>query len=418
MKLPRLLLLLVFATLNFVDVQVARSSQTSDADLQPAAANSERSRLVRLNCDRGDSITRALARTRDIPEVEIQFRGTCRERVVITRDSLTLRGQNESAVLVGLIDVIRSSRVTLSGFIIRHGDGSPRDAGQGGVAATDGTDITLDNLRLEGINNARGILLASSTAKINNVTTINVAGGGFVFRGSSVFMSGEIRASGSPFGMSLVNSQGFIKKGTLDFHDNLYGLIVQIGSGLEHVEGGLTVNNNAIGLLVAGKAVLAHGCPIHAEGNSSIGIWVNELSDLTHLIRDPPLPVSITSINNAGTGFLVEDGSIVDLVNPTTITGNDLGLVADNAQLIVTGCTAEGNETADMQLMFDSKATFLGELTSIATPIQCDNTVLTRGAHSCGVALAPEAANALALHLRAAVKADSALQQALALSRE
>jgi hypothetical protein len=374
--------------------------------------------LIRVRCDRGDTIAKGLRRAEGHKRADIVFRGTCQERVVIRRDDVILRGEDATAEVVGLVDVFGGDRVTLRNFLVRDGDGSPRDPSQGGVNIQEGAAVTIEDMRIENIPNARGLLMIASTGSLKNVAIRNAAGGGFVFRASNITLDGDLTATDCPpFGMSLVNTGAFARTAKMTFSGSAFGLVVQIRSGLEHVDGFVVARDNQIGILVAGKGMYAFGVPITLTNNSNYGLWVNELSDMTHLIRNPPLTEAITATGN-GTAIYVEDSSFLDVVNPSMLTGNDIGLLADNGQLQVTGLTSTGNATADVRLTFDTKATFLGTINNFGTPVQCDGTAMARGGVSCGAPVSGLAGGAPGLQGKALLREDPAIREALALSRQ
>lgn len=80
---------------------------------------------VTVNCDRGDSINRALSKLRAAQDFSVRMRvtGLCRESVTIDRDGVTLEGDRASIDGLGKDAVIidGAQRVTLSGFTIRNG---------------------------------------------------------------------------------------------------------------------------------------------------------------------------------------------------------------------------------------------------------------------------------------------------------
>ncbi len=85
---------------------------------------------MKVNCDKGGTITKALENAKRGDTIQVT--GTCKERVTITTDRLTLDGQG-SAILDGgggfkanavferVITIDGARGVTITGFTVQHG---------------------------------------------------------------------------------------------------------------------------------------------------------------------------------------------------------------------------------------------------------------------------------------------------------
>ena len=368
-----ILLFLTPAALAAAEDENLSAPFTEDGD---SAAN-----RFTVRCDSGHSISRALRFFRFFRQVTIDFSGSCDEDIVIERDHVTLRGVSEDATILGLIDVFGGSNITLEDFTILGEISDPVDTGRGAINVVNGGAITVNNVHLQ-TQNVRGVRIINSTAALNNVSVDDILVGGFVFRASSITFSGEIVATRSVFGMTFVDSNGNARNANFTFNDNFFaGLIVQINSGFEHVEGLISANNNPFGLFIASNAVLAHGSFIEVSGSSTAGVLVDEFSSLTPLAGAPGGGPGLTLTDNPGDGIVLDRYSTLETLT-AEITGNATGVSALNSEVRLAASTVEGN-TTEISLGFDSKLTGNGEENVIGGAIECDSSVLTRGTLSC-----------------------------------
>jgi len=334
-----------------------------------------------VDCDRGRTIERALRRARLFDRAEITFSGSCEEVLRIDRDHLTLQGADGSAEVVGAVDVVGASNVTLQGFLIRGGPDSPVGSGFGGINVTGGAGVTIDGMQVQDIV-ARGIRVIGSTATIRDTTVLRAALGNFVFRSASLGFGGTLVGNESPFGMSLVASTASARNADFVFDQNFFGLIIQLDSGFEHVEGTITTNDNQfVGLFLAGQGILAFGSQVETRRNGTAGVMVDELSSLTPLIGAPGTGPALTVEDNPALGIAVTRGSTIQLFSPTVVRNNDVGLMVEDSTLILGGSTIRENLSTDVTLGFVTKATFssgndLGD-------VVCDDTVHVRGDGGC-----------------------------------
>ena len=338
-----------------------------------------------VDCDRGATLHWALERAKIFERAEVLFRGTCNEVILINRDHLTLRGTGTNPLLIGLVDVVGASNVVIRDFEISSDENTPTGTRFGGVNAIDGSAVTVANMYIHDLL-ARGIRLINSTARLRDIRVENAGAGAYVFRGSSLAFEGSLTGIGGNFGMSLVDSNAFARDADFEFRGSNFGLIIQISSGFEHVEGSLTVEENAIGLLLSAQGTYAFGSFIEANNNTLAGVIVDELSSMTPLNGAPGGGPSLTVTNNTPFGILMNRGSTLRLSEPTVVTGNSVGMFIDTSTLIMAGTRVENNDL-NMDLSFGSWVTFQsGNI--VATPYQCDGDVLTRGEDLCSSAAA------------------------------
>lgn len=348
---------------------------------QSAAAKGENSQGLFVNCGKGQTIQAALAK-KPLDKIEIQFFGTCQEDVVIERDDVSLQGIGVAPTLVGTIEVKGASRVNIKGLLIRGVPGAPFNTAKGGINIVEGGSANVENVRIENVK-TRGFQIIGGTASIKDVSIVDGQAGAFVFRSAGVIMAGSITAENSIFGLSAVYSGVFAKTADLTFNHNLFGLIVQVGSGLEHVIGHLTTNDNAVGVLLAGGGIYTYGSLVEARRNSDYGILIDELSSMTPLVGAPGGGPSVTVTDNPGIGISVERLSALELSKGGIITGNRVGLQVDNSLVRIADTVIQSNFDANMILTFGAKAEFLGSTNVITGGMQCDESALTRGSFAC-----------------------------------
>ena len=296
-----------------------------------SAAAKDDSTGISVNCSKGQTISGVLAK-RPLDDIEIQISGTCQEAVVIDRDGVTLQGAGEAPTVVGTIDVKGATRVNIRGLTIRGVPGAPFNTAEGAINITGGGSANVEGVRIEDVK-TRGFQIIGGTASIKDVTIVNGQAGAFVFRSAGVTLAGSIVTENSIFGMSVVYSGVFAKVADLSFNHGLFGLIVQVGSGLEHVIGHLTTNDNAVGVLLAGGGVYSYSSFVEARRNSDFGIQIYEQSSMTPLIGAPGGGPSVTIADNPGVGISIERQSDLELNKAGLITGNKIGIQVDNSLL-------------------------------------------------------------------------------------
>lgn len=162
---------------------VAAADSDSDSD-----SGAPQLRVIRVDCDRGDSIARALRTRAD--ELVIEISGICTEDVEIRRDRVTLRGTDPAVdgiraatageILGGAVFVREGRKIRLERLSLIGGDGSGlrvenarREVsaddcrlidGRFGITAI-GSTVTLSGTEVRG--NSTGGLAVSSTGQIS-----------------------------------------------------------------------------------------------------------------------------------------------------------------------------------------------------------------------------------------------------------
>ena len=369
-----------------------------------STARAEDSNLprIRVNCDAGQTIAHALRRAR--PGTTIVVRGTCRERVTVTTDRITLDGRDgaildgrsnhphESAGIQpdpqfdGVVIIDGAVGVTLTGFTIQNGPGN-------GILGRRTAAFAVLNSAVQD-NTVTGIVVSdNSTAEISDSTIQrNNSVGIDVFNNSSVILKGAISINTehefggvNVFGSSTMEMRG----AQVDASNNTgAGVVVGINSQLSifafTASQGSTLTANANGgtgiLLIGGSLeIFGSGPNIITATNNPAGIFVAG----GIVVSSSGAGQFVVENNNVGLHFGQAGGAV--LVGGLTVRNNGTGVLADGAGPLTfisippNPSTFTANGT-DVDLRFGTRATFGG--VTIGTVI-CDKTVLTRGSTLC-----------------------------------
>jgi hypothetical protein len=302
-----------------------------------AFANPVLARTLHVNCDKNQTITKAL--TRATPSDIIRIRGICKERVIITTDRLTLEGRNNAVI-----------------------DGENVDLGsEAGLLIVEGAQGVV----------LTGTLTIQKSAAVGMIVRNNA---NVSFRGSIVS-----RDNGN-HGILVINtaSAGF-DNGSVEVNNNL-------GDGVPVVNGAsaffppppagavLTSNGNRNGILIVnGGSLEALGGAINAAENRSHGITVALGSNLFVTAG-----TQVSLQNNIFQGLNIESNSQALINSPTTIMGNtEVGISVQAGFISLSGATVTGNGPMnaglDMLLGFGTRAHLTGNTIDI---LNCDGTVL------------------------------------------
>lgn len=334
-------------------------------------------RTVSVDCDRGQTIERALRRLG--PTLIIEFTGTCTEDVIIDRDNVTLRGAADGATVVGGVRVDASKRVVISDFEVRDNVNL-----ESGIEAVAGASVLIQDMVVDNSVN-RGIRVRDSVAEIRDVAVSGSVTAGILIRGSDVTLEGAIDVTTSGEGGIILtdSSSAFSRDGVITANGNLFGVIVQTSSSFEGVFGSLTANNNAVhGLLVASNGAFTYGLTLETNGNGFAGIYVDEGSTMSPFANLTDL-ASTTATGNAFAGVFVDRNSTFELAGNATISGQVFGVFISTASVLqMTDTTLVGNFAGDLRLDFGVVADFVNEGNTVGT-IVCTDDVLTRGDISC-----------------------------------
>lgn len=331
------------------------------------------------------------------PGDTIEVRGTCRERVRVTRGPLTLDGggnvildgadlgPNEQA-FNGLITVDGAQGVTIRGWTIQNSTGE-------GIFGVHGANVLIQDTVVE--KNFTGIGLSNSSAEVVNIAARYNSNGLDAYSASTVIFRGDIDISRNTAESLTLNgnSHGEIRGAHLQVSNNpAGGIVISAESslaifGFNSQTSRLTTNNNQgpgifIGqsqLFVAGAGLAPGLIVITSSGNGGPGM------QLVNGNISSPFGAARLVIENNPTGMQFLQGSTATITGGLNVRNNILGVSADNA----TGLTLASippNPSAiqsngiDVRLNFGTKSTING--VAVGT-IVCDATVLSRGSTVC-----------------------------------
>jgi nitrous oxidase accessory protein NosD len=378
-------LLLVLAALSGSLLHSGETRAQPDNGLIEA----ESSRSLRVNCDAGQTIGRALQRAK--PGDRIVVRGTCRERVIVSTDRVTLDGQGSAILdggggapteLTGLVTIDGARGVTITGFTIQNGPGD-------GILALHAATLHVRNTTVQD-NVFMGIaVIDHSTAELTDLTARRNRQGIDVFNASLAILRGSIvitdnRSIGSDLGG---RSTMEIRGAQVHASNNEVGLgagngqLVVYNLAASQASTITVSNNRKAGFGIGTSTFEIFGTTRITAENNGFGLFCPAGGKLLD-----PFGRGTFVFRNNGVGMFFSAGCSA-LVNPAmlTIQSNATGVLADAADTLsfatdpANGSTITGNGT-DVDLKFGTRATLQG--ITIGT-IVCDKTVLSRGSTVC-----------------------------------
>lgn len=294
--------------------------------------------VISVDCTGGDTIGAALVTARTTFEpVEIVVKGVCKERIVIDRDEVTLRGADATAGLDGgglvglepLVTVDDAHRIVLDTLRL-----SP--AGLTGLRLEAGAVVSAASLEIEGggigvaLRAGTSLQLVSSSVFKSIESGIKSQGGHLDLRKCNVYDNGangvgiasarlEMSSSkvvgNGTWGVSVIdNASATITSTTIA--NNAVGVFLRVGGHAGLGTGANISANRLEGIRVWDSATLILGAGAVVEGNGASGVWASGASVV--------VPQVTTIRNNAGDGIAAYDTSLVTStagLNPV-ITGN------------------------------------------------------------------------------------------------
>ncbi len=267
-------------------------------------------RLLNVDCDIGQTITRALERAQ--PGDTIVVRGACDETVTIMTDKLTLVGKAD-AVIDGqgssdnVVTIDGARDVTLRNLILQNGDGgiviqrqasatledlTVQDNADDGVEVGQNANAIITNCTAQN-NGDEGFLAAiNSSVVFLGGTLKSISNGGVGIQASessSMFIFGaSVEATGNiQDGLGVFSSSLFVSDtSTLTLGDNGGRGLTIAGNSEANLRGALTIaGNGSEGLLIFGSSNATLDGFILIEGNGSNdplgigGLHVNRVSN-------------------------------------------------------------------------------------------------------------------------------------------
>jgi hypothetical protein len=308
-----------------------------------AASTSVHAVTYTVDCGAGQTIGAALvaARTTFDP-VEIRVRGMCKERIVIDRDEISLRGVDAASGIDGtgvpgmqpLITVNDAHRIVLDTLLltpdetvgIRLDTGAAVRAWSVRIEGADfGVDMLADTslqLTSSEIYKSTGSgILGNGAALILRQTSVSDNGSaGISLTGGRLEMSDSKVVGNKLWGVSLgENASGNIFLSSIE--NNLVGIFLRMNASLMLGSGAKVVKNEGHGVRVWDSSTLLLGANSLIEGNGAGGV---------HAIGASVVAPQLTTIkNNRGDGISVRDTSLVTAtagINPTITANSGWGI--------------------------------------------------------------------------------------------
>lgn len=349
-------------------------------------------RTREVDCGAGSRLGDALSTRGE--SLTVRFRGTCTERITISRDDVTLEGADTSATIVGQVLVDGASRVVLANFTVRDTPGTdPFESLGDGVIVRASHKVTLRGITTRN-NGRRGISIEEASADIVDSKCEGAGGTGIQALGSFINFFGTTSVTGAVGPGILIGSSthAFLKRhARLSATGNAVGFVVQ-GNGTVTVanESFLIVDDNLfLGILVTSQGDILHGtADIQVNGNGGYGVLVSEFANWTPFAG---FPATVRISGNAA-GMRLERGGFAELTPGTFITGNPgPGLEVDDSRLVIGETVVRDNAGGD--LFFAARASVISNGgNDLGSPPVCDDTVLLRGDLTCAP-VAPAAAS-------------------------
>jgi hypothetical protein len=366
---------------------------------QPGAgADADKSKVIAVDCDAGQSITKALKRAK--PGDTILVAGTCHERLAITQP-VTLDGGGSASIdgtgvaqaqqvqmaapeFDGLVVIDGVTNVHLVGLTIQNGANNGIVAAHGAAVAL--RNITTQNNTLTGI-----VVIDNSTAEaIDCVTRSNLLGFDVV-TSSSLVLKGAFTSSSNGTNGGDINGESIVElRGAQVTASNnqQFGIIAGSRSqlaifGWDAANGStLTASGNlAAGLGVADSSLTSFSDSVVTLTNNGVGLLLGARG---HVVS-PPFASTTFVLQGNGVGMNLRTDSAAFIIGTLNVVNNAVGVLADEASLYLQtpsglSSSVAGNGT-NVQLMFGSRSTILN--VTIGTPLVCDATVLSRGTTTC-----------------------------------
>jgi len=361
-----------------------------------------------VNCDKGDSIARAVRRARAGRTIIVK--GVCDEQIKITRDRIRIIGYGNAG--------FDGSNLDPSNF-----EFNPM------INVEDAVGVVIKNVFVRN-GPAEGLLVqGKATVSLDNVVAYNNSNVGMLVDHARVEVTGGAY-EGNQAGIDTTNGASAILRGDISLQNNgIFGIAASNGAALE--ARGTTMNasgNQLAGVLLEGGSLsifnfgVSQGSQILADGNGLCG-FVLVGGGYLDVVAPPPLHFTgvnlLRASNNQGCGFLMTTGAKFDSPfgaatvqiegNPAgmQVSGNSdvlingglnivnnfgPGLVADGAGVITLApvdpspppallSVIQNNAGPDALLQFGSRITFADNVT-VGT-IVCDGTALARGSTTC-----------------------------------
>lgn len=177
----------IAATTAILMALVGQSASADDDDRAASVGHVEATSLRHVDCDDSDvGLQTEIDRIKHGTPTTIVVEGTCKEDIRVTKDDLTLAGDEDDGKIKGSIDVIGAQRFTIDGLhLIARGDA---------VTARDNASVFLKNEAFIKSKGATAVFATRSASVFMENTTLEATGkfgcAAFIADGSALRMNG------------------------------------------------------------------------------------------------------------------------------------------------------------------------------------------------------------------------------------
>lgn len=274
----------------------------------------------RVDCDKGQTITKALASAEGTAEtLAIFVTGTCEEFVAIGRDRVRIESE-DGATLIGQISIFGPSNVTLRNLTITGPGNGLRAFGarmrvfdvhllqndDNGILADDGTVIRFRDGQIADNNGDFGVLLNNSDAQISNSIISGHRQDGVAVTKNSSLTIADSTVFGNAVGINVSRSSSLELIGTEVSGNHVFGVLLANNSSGTLVNS--TITNNARQGLELGFNSSADVLDGWITGNGENGIYLSFHSMVgvfgTHVTGNGEHGVAL--VNDSGALFAAE----------------------------------------------------------------------------------------------------------------
>jgi len=324
--------------------------------------NERRSRTVKVDCGKGDTIAKALKQGEEGKPLVIVVRGVCNEIVSIPRDDVTLQADPVTGGSVNggppdpngpNVITITGRQVTIDGLSVTggrngiQGEGASRltilnctvHSGRTGIVFFQGASGTVDNCTLQG-NPRDGLAIESASATVINSTITQNGGGqqGIGGRGILVTNAGGARigiTNRGVFGPNTISgnisdgigitigASAFVGGNTISANGR-FGVSVVSGASADLVGGNMITNNGQTGVLSQASQTLigdsAFGAPTTVNTISSNGATGPQNGGIQAFAGGQLLVSDATISNNTGVAVQAFEAGVIELRGTTAVT--------------------------------------------------------------------------------------------------
>lgn len=317
----------------------------------PSVAARAPAATVKVNCDKGESVNKALAKQPDAASLLVEIDGMCKENVVVTRDRVTLRGTDPAADGIEATANVEQTdaAVWVRGAQLVNIENLKLTGGFTGLLATEVSipHLRVNNCRLEGnvqwgAQLELALLVAEDTIFGPNARfSVGVfAGSRFECRGCTLTLSptSTVRdnllvLSGSQailFDSALVNGGLNVGNSAANFTDSSIeafpGAVAVLAAGSSNVGLARTQVEGPMRFFGGTSAGLfgvtqTHGSSSGPTPNSADDAAFVRIGNAAPACPAPPCAPAPSTPSNV-LGFNLSNFSNASLINPSQVTGN------------------------------------------------------------------------------------------------